>query len=40
MKELQTELTLYMDLRGIIFDKNTLEALKRFEIEAFPYEYN
>jgi hypothetical protein len=40
MKELQTELTLYMDLRGIIFDSTTLAMLKRFEVEAFPYEYN
>ncbi len=40
MSELQTELTLYMDLRGILFDQQTLSLLKRFEIEAFPYEYN
>ncbi len=40
MKELQTELGLYMDLRGILFDQHTLMMLKRFEVEAFPYEYN
>lgn len=40
MKEFQTELTLYMDLRDILFDKNTLAMLKKFEVEAFPYECN
>lgn len=40
MQEVQTELSNYIDISKITFEKNILLILKRFQVEAFPYEYN
>jgi hypothetical protein len=37
-KELQTELPMYIDVGGIMFEPGMLMMLKRFQVEAFPYE--
>lgn len=37
-KELQTELPMYIDVGGIMFEPGMLMMLKKFQVEAFPYE--
>ncbi|AJF61802.1 hypothetical protein QT06_C0001G0974 [archaeon GW2011_AR15] len=38
--EKQTELKRYFDIRPFVFETSILNILKRFKVEAFPYEHN